>query len=166
MDLNSWLTVMLLAASPVSELRGAIPVAYYVFGWPLQLSWAVSVVINALAGIMVFLLLPRVVALLTRRFKKLALLYNIYSQSALRRHGVKFKLRGLIGLFIFIAIPLPFTGAWTGALLAYLFNFPKRATALVTVGAVATAGLLVVGVMALGQAVPALIRELIIGKIS
>ena len=165
MSLQEWLTVAFLAASPVSELRGAIPVAYYAFGWPLQLSWIFSVLINALAGVLVFLLLPLVASQLARRSKKLTWFYGFLAQRAIRQHGARFKLNGLAGLFIFIAIPLPLTGAWAGALLAYLFNFPRRATILTIIAAVTTAGLLVTGVIATGEALPALIRELIIGKI-
>src|SRR3989338_2501319 len=165
MSLQEWLTVAFLAASPVSELRGAMPVAYYAFGWSLQLSWVFSVLINALAGILVFLFLPRVANQLAHRSKKLTWFYDFLAQRALKQHCARFKLKGLMGLFIFIAIPLPLTGAWTGALLAYLFNFPRRATILTIIAAVTTAGLLVTGVIATGEALPALIRELIIGKI-
>jgi uncharacterized membrane protein len=37
-----------------------------------------------------------------------------------------------LGLLIFVAIPLPFTGAWTGALIAYLFDL-KFAKSIITI---------------------------------
>jgi len=53
-------------------------------------------------------------------------------------------------LIIFVAIPLPFTGAWTGALLAYLYQFNKvRAFVCIFLGVVG-AGLIVLGIIYLG----------------
>ena len=50
---------------------------------------------------------------------------------------------GYLGLILFVAIPLPFTGAWTGALVAFLFKIPfKKAFPLIATG-VAIAGALV-----------------------
>ena len=55
-----------------------------------------------------------------------------------------------IALIIFVAIPLPFTGAWTGALLAYLYKFNKvRAFVCIFLGVVG-AGIIVSGIMTLG----------------
>jgi len=39
-----------------------------------------------------------------------------------KKVDVKIKRYEYLGLLFFVAIPLPFTGAWTGALIAYLFN--------------------------------------------
>jgi uncharacterized membrane protein len=49
----------------------------------------------------------------------------------------------IIGLWLYVAIPLPVTGAWTGALIAYVFDLdPRRAFYSITAG-VLTAGLIV-----------------------
>jgi len=50
-----------------------------------------------------------------------------------------------LGLLVFVAIPLPFTGAWTGALIAYLFNL-KFGRSLITifVGVLIAAGIMTV----------------------
>ncbi len=49
----NWLevgTVALLAAAPVSELRGALPLPHFVFGWPILNPFIFCVIVNALAG--------------------------------------------------------------------------------------------------------------------
>ena len=64
--------------------------------------------------------------------------------------GVRVKRSQMIGLFLFVAIPLPGTGAWTGALIAALINMRmRRAIPSIFLGVIA-AGIIVTLVMQLG----------------
>jgi uncharacterized membrane protein len=60
-----------------------------------------------------------------------------------RAKGDQVKKYGAIGLMIFVAIPAPGTGVWTGALLAFLFGLPFKQTLPALVAGAAIAGVLV-----------------------
>ena len=60
-----------------------------------------------------------------------------------RRAKKSIERYGVIGLWLYVAIPLPVTGAWTGALIAYLFNLDIRRSMYSITAGVLTAGLIV-----------------------
>ncbi|MBC7288052.1 MAG: small multi-drug export protein [Armatimonadetes bacterium] len=113
--------VAVLSALPVSELRGGIP-AGVALGLSLQRAWLVAVLANIISVIPVLLgfewfselcihrpLLGSIVGWLIRRARS--------KEEAVRRHGAW-------ALTLFVGIPLPMTGAWTGALIASVFGMP------------------------------------------
>ena len=113
------LAVMLTAALPIIELRGAIPV-----GISLGLSPVHSAIL-AFVGSMIpvpfilFTIRPMFKYLRrTRLFKKLI---NNITKKSLNKSG-KIKKYGTWGLLIFVAIPIPGTGVWSGSLAAALLN--------------------------------------------
>jgi len=67
-----------------------------------------------------------------RNFKSWARLMDWLFAKTRKRADAKIKKYEHFGLFIFVAIPLPFTGAWTGALIAYLFDL-KFSKSLITI---------------------------------
>lgn len=112
--------VFLIAMIPIFELRGAIPMGVLSYGLPL---WKVIPI--AVAGNMVpifFILL--FFDLITRLFFKVPILKRILEAifARTRRKGEMIEKYEEIGLMLFVAIPLPVTGAWTGSLAAYLFG--------------------------------------------
>lgn len=164
MTLTQLVSVIVLAALPVSELRGALPLAYLAFHWPLPFAFVLTVVINALTGIFVFLLLEPVSFWLRRYIPPLAEFYDRVVLRVQERHSTRFREWRYWALFSFITLPLPFTGVWTGALLAHLGGFERYKTITVIVAAVTVAGFIVTGVLLLGDAVPALLRGLLLGR--
>lgn len=152
------LTVAGLAALPVSELRGALPLAYFGFHWPLWLSFLVAAIANALAGAAVFLLLEPVSRFFRSHIPWLDMIYTRISQYAEGRHGARLKRGRGAALFVIVALPLPIIGgAWVGALLAHLTRMPLR-QALPLIGAgVIAAGFIVVGLIVAGGTVAALL---------
>lgn len=62
-----------------------------------------------------------------------------------RKHSEKFEKWGALALITFVAIPLPVTGGWSGALAAFVFGIPfKKALPLISLGIV-IAGIIVMG---------------------
>ncbi|MBM3297253.1 MAG: small multi-drug export protein [Candidatus Aminicenantes bacterium] len=116
----AWLATLMLAMMPIFELRGAIPVGNQVLGLPLSQAVILSVIGNMLPIIPILLLLGPVSKWLSRWkfFKKFFdwLFARTRSKSDIIR---KYE---LIGLMLFVAVPLPVTGAWTGAAAAFLFG--------------------------------------------
>ncbi|HEC77028.1 MAG TPA: ligand-binding protein SH3, partial [Thermoplasmatales archaeon] len=118
--LMEWMWVIILAMSPISELRGAIPFA---FAYKLNLYFAIPVIIFAN-----FLPAPFIIKLLEpienwlRKWKFWNNLLNkifSYTRKKTKKSIEKWE---SLALIIFVAIPLPVTGAWTGSLASYLFG--------------------------------------------
>ncbi|MDO9576957.1 MAG: small multi-drug export protein [Candidatus Cloacimonadales bacterium] len=119
-DASSELKVFLIAMLPIFELRGAIPVGILSYHLPY---W--KVIPLALAGNMVpiffILLFFDFVTKLCFKFKfSRKILEGIFRRT--RSKSAIIEKYEEVGLMIFVAIPLPVTGAWTGSLAAYLMG--------------------------------------------
>jgi len=121
MDLSSLLAIISLAASPISELRGAIPVAISVYDYPWWQAYLIGVAGNILPVPFILLLLEFITGLLSR--------WTIFDRffqwifRVVRRRGEKVSRWHYVGLILFVAIPLPVTGAWTASILSVLSKF-------------------------------------------
>ena len=114
------LLTAILASLPVTELRGAIPFAYFYLDLPWYEALGWSLIGNLLpVPFILYLLDP--VQLFLRRWK-LADRFFEWLFARTRRRGKLVEKRRAIGLAMFVAIPLPVTGAWTGAVAAYVFG--------------------------------------------
>lgn len=117
--INHELAVFIVSMLPIIELRGAIP-----FGITLGIDWwlvyILSVVGNVLPVPFIILFFRPIIDYLekTRLFGKLA--QKLKKRTTSKIDGVnKYK---MFGLFLFVAIPLPGTGAWTGAAIAAIMK--------------------------------------------
>jgi uncharacterized membrane protein len=140
--------VALLAASPVVELRGAIPLGLMVYKLPL---WQVFIL--AVAGNMIPVLSLPVFGffarMLSARFGVLERFFAWLFKRTRKRHVRSFELFRDFALVLFVAIPLPFTGAWTATLAAFVFGVPfGRAFPLILFGVIIAGG--IVSVLTLG----------------
>lgn len=114
------LLVMLIAALPIAELRVSIPVAIYAFGIPWWWAFLASVAGNMLPIPILLLFfdsLARLVSLVPPGKK---LMDWVFERT--RRHEKNLLRYEWLGLAIFVGIPLPLTGAWTGAILAFIMG--------------------------------------------
>ena len=134
-----WLKVLVVSALPIAELRGGIPLALYLGFDPVK-AYTISVLGNFLPipFLLVFLsLIERVV--LKTPFSSLYL--RVVKRTERRRKVIeKF---GYVGLTLFVAIPLPVTGAWTGCLLAFLLGLDKLKSVFYILLGILIAGLIV-----------------------
>ena len=121
----AYLTVLLLGLAPVSEIRGAIPVARALFSDDCEflLASTVGLLGNLAIAPVVLYLLNR----LERFVVKLGYLGRLYYRALelARKRSDKVSKYGVPGLIAFVAIPLPATGAWTGTLVAYILGLPR-----------------------------------------
>ncbi|HOQ24896.1 MAG TPA: small multi-drug export protein [Bacillota bacterium] len=133
-------TVFFTACLPYLELRGAIPLAISM-GASGRLALAVSLAGNLFPVIPLMLFLP-VVARWADRFAWV----NRVFRWVLAKVGKKREVidrYGPLGLVVFAAVPLPMTGAWSAAVLAYLLRIKKRKALPAIVVGVLAAGLIV-----------------------
>ncbi|MCX6841365.1 MAG: small multi-drug export protein, partial [candidate division WOR-3 bacterium] len=114
--LSPELVVVVIAALPIVELRGAVPVGILVLGMPWWQAVFWAVLGNIAPIILVLLLLERVVAWLSR----VALFRRFFEWLFARAQSKSASIQKyeFWGLATFVGIPLPGTGAWTGAVAA------------------------------------------------
>jgi len=114
------LIVVIIAALPIIELRGALPVAINVFHMPWYWAFCLSV-IGSLLPVPILLLFFESI---TRVISKVSIGKRLvdWILERTRRHGKLIERYERIGLILFVAIPLPVTGAWTGSIAAFLLG--------------------------------------------
>ncbi|MFC1967275.1 COG2426 family protein [Chloroflexota bacterium] len=135
MDILDIIRVLVIAASPISELRGAIPFAIGYYHFPWYYAFLIAVIGN-LAPVPLILFFLETASKLVGRVPCLDRLQQ-WLFSKLRRRGKLVERYERIGLALFVAIPLPITGAWTGSILAVLFGLKRRTSLLsITVGVI------------------------------
>ncbi|MCZ6766269.1 MAG: small multi-drug export protein [bacterium] len=115
---------IILAMAPVSELRGAIPYAIVVGNIPWQQAYVMAVIANFIPVIPILFLIGPVSEYM-RRWQTFDRFFNwLFTRT--RRKGKMIERFEVLGLILFVAIPLPITGAWTGSLAAFLFGVRRR----------------------------------------
>ena len=115
---------IILAMAPVSELRGAIPYAITVGNIPWQQAYVMAVIANFIPVIPILFLIGPVSEYM-RRWQTFDRFFNwLFTRT--RRKGKMIERFEVFGLVLFVAIPLPITGAWTGSLAAFLFGVRRR----------------------------------------
>lgn len=141
------LIVVIVGFLPISELRGAIPLGLS-FGFPLWKTFYLSVLGNMLPIVpLLFLLEP--VSNKLRRFKIWSRFFDWLFERTRKKADTVQKYEAL-GLAIFVAIPLPMTGAWSGVIAASLFKVQFRYALLAIALGVILAGLIVSAFCVLG----------------
>lgn len=117
--LGNLLSTFLISMAPVVELRGGIPwgVAHDL---PLWEAYFAAVLGNMLPVPFVILFMRHILNWL-RSFPKIGAIADRLEKRALDK-GEKVQKYEAFGLFLLVAIPLPGTGAWTGALVASVFD--------------------------------------------
>lgn len=121
--MKNLLWVFAISMVPVIELRGAIPAAAAI-GVPWYLAYPVALVGNLLPVPFILLFIEKIFAWM-KRVNLFPRLIHWLEEKA-QKGVAKVEKYALLGLFLFVAIPLPGTGAWTGALIAALFHMDKR----------------------------------------
>ena len=138
--LTKYILTFFMSMVPVIELRGAVP-----FGvgmdLPLLPVLIVSVVGNMLPVPFIALFIRRIFAFLRRRSLRLDALVTKIEDRA-RKKARRIKKYETLGLFILVAIPLPGTGAWTGALFGALLNIRLKWLLPAIFAGVVTAGVI------------------------
>ncbi|MBQ6401858.1 MAG: small multi-drug export protein [Firmicutes bacterium] len=125
---------------PVFELRGALP-----FGVGLGLDPWVALVVSILGNMVpvpfIILFIRRILEWM-KRFEKFRRIAEKLEEKA-KKHEDKIEKYEALGLFFLVAIPLPGTGAWTGSLVAAIFDLRMKTAVPVIFAGVVTAGIVV-----------------------
>lgn len=140
-----YLIIFFVAMVPLIELRGAVPIAV-AMGLPKILSFVVSIVGNMIPVPIIYLFSRKVL----EWGKDKPVIGKFFSWCLLKGEKGGRKLQAKAGrglywaLFLFVGVPIPGTGAWTGTLAASILDLDFKKTVLAV-----TAGVLLAGVIML-----------------
>lgn len=150
MEILQWLTetmageftfTMLVSMIPVIELRGGIPFGVAA-GLPVWAAYIAAVIGNLIPVPFIIVYIRRIFQWMRKRLPRLNRLVDALERKA-HLKGRKVTKYKYLGLAILVAIPLPGTGAWTGALAAAFLDMPLRKAMPAVVAGVVTAGLII-----------------------
>lgn len=122
-----WAT-LLISMIPITEIRASIPIAIEVYGLPIWKTWLIAVVGDMIPALVILSVIPHAHKWITKH-KFLGKVLTHELEKAERRFSGKYAKYGAIALIIFVGIPLPLTGSWTGSLASFVFNIPFKKSA-------------------------------------
>jgi uncharacterized membrane protein len=143
------LVVFILSMIPIAELRGAIPVGIVLYNIQWFYVLPIALIGNLLPVPLLFLLLKQI-----RKLSNKMGIVGVWVEKFLKRtqrRADSINRYGKIGLTLFVAVPLPVTGAWTGAIAAYLLGFKFRDAFLPIAAGVLIAGIIVTAISVLSN---------------
>jgi len=128
--MNQLILAIILSILPISELRGGLPIAINyaikkgVSIWPI---FSLIVLVNIFAIFLAFLILDYLHKHLMK-FKGYRKIFGFFlkrTQKKAKYVEKRMKIYGYLALAIFVAVPIPITGAWTGTLIAWLLGLDR-----------------------------------------
>lgn len=157
MDLLTWLQetlggefifTLLVSMIPVVELRGGIPFGV-ALGLPYPAAFTAAVIGNILPVPFIVIYIRRIFQWMRRRMPRLdGMVDKLETKAHLK--GQKVSKYKYLGLMLFVGVPLPGTGAWTGALAAAFLDMPLRKAMPSIIAGVVLAGCIMTGLTHMG----------------
>lgn len=148
-NLPWWLAIFLITLLPFLELRASIPVGFLALNQPWWSIFLVAVISNIILAPIVYVFWNKIIHL----FRWIKFIDKIYIKTIERVQKKSKKIidkYGELGLAIFIGIPLPGSGVWSGALAANIFDLKFKKFMIASIIGVLIAGIIVTVVMVSG----------------
>ena len=135
-----YLYTFFISMLPIIELRGAIPV-----GAASGLPWYINYLLCCVGNMLPVPIILFFVEIVLNFMKKIRHLDRIacWVEEKAEKHKDKVTKYATWGLFLFVAVPLPGTGAWTGSLIAALIKMDRKKAFVSVLGGVLTAGVII-----------------------
>ncbi len=149
-NISHELLIITISALPVVELRGALPVAINLLHMPWYRAFFLAIIGNLLPVPILLLFLDSLAGVISRVDIGRRLVNWVFEHT--RRRGEAIERYEKIGLMLFVAIPLPITGAWTGSIVAFLLGLKFRYAFLSIMAGVVIAGAIVTSLCVIGWA--------------
>ena len=125
-NITSQLAVFFTAMTPIGEIRAAIPLGLGVYKLNLYSVFIIAVIGNLIPAVIIIYILEPLSKFLMRKFRPANRFFNWLFNRTRRKYSKKFEKYSGFALAVFVGIPLPMTGAWTGALIAFVFGIPPK----------------------------------------
>lgn len=120
------LATVLMAMTPLGELRLALPVAILGFKLPIWEAYILAVAGNMMPALVIASFAGRFQRWVESRAARWGRDWADYLANVQKKFAGPHRKYGLWGLVVFIGIPLPMTGAWSGALATFIFGIPLK----------------------------------------
>jgi len=134
--------VFVLAMMPFIELRGAIPFGALFLDLPFWKIFLISILGNIFPIIFILIFLEKIVEFLSKRSQFFRVFFEWLFERTRKRFAPLRKKYGKSALVLFVALPFPLSGAWSGSLVAFLFGFSfKLAFFLISLGVLIAGGI-------------------------
>ena len=150
-----YILVFFISMVPIIELRGAVPIGVTYFGLNEYITLAVCIVGNMIPVPIIYLF-ARKVLIWGSKLKHGSGIFKWFLQKgekAGQKLTAKSKKNGaFVALMLFVGIPLPGTGAWTGTLAASMLDFDAKKTTKAVVLGVLMAGIIMLAISLLAKA--------------
>ena len=147
----TWFWIFFTSMVPWWESRYVIPMAMLYFNWEWWQALPLAVIGNMLP-VPFILLFFHFVEKFLRNYKFWANFMDWLFAKTRKRADSKIRRYEYLGLLLFVAIPLPFTGAWTGSLIAYLFDLKfSRSLITIFIGVIIAAIIMIILTLTLGN---------------
>lgn len=147
------LLVLVLAATPIIELRGALPVAIFTYGMSPWLAYVLCVIGSFAPTVVIVYLLGPVSDFLRKHSKFFEKFFAWLFLYAREKNAKKLEKLKDSAVFVIAALPIPLAGAWSGALAAFVFDVPPKKSLPLIFAGTAVAGaavlLLILGAKAI-----------------
>ena len=152
MNIVGYLATLAISVIPIIELRGAIPVAVFTFHLTYVEAFIISFIGNILPVYFIVKFIRPIFDLLGK-IKIFRVIIDWISEKATKKIAESKKLQTatILGLYLFVAIPLPGTGAWTGSLIANFLDLPPKKAIPPIVAGVFTAGVIILVLTAIAN---------------
>lgn len=114
------ITLLIISALPIIELRGAIPIGILKYSMNPYEVLVLSVIGSTLPSPFLIILFKKLI----HRLEKIKFLEKLvlYQKNRVIKKANKLKKSKIIGLILLVAIPIPSTGAWTGSMVASILD--------------------------------------------
>ena len=139
--MNNLFEIIMLSLLPIAELRGGIPLAIY-YGYNPLTAFLISTLANMLIAPVGMLFLETLNNFFLRIRGYNSFFHGNVERTRRKIHPIIEKY-GYIGLMIFVATPLPFTGAYSGTLGAWALGMERKKSILFIILGVLIAGIIV-----------------------
>lgn len=124
--LPDWLVIACLTVIPVVEMQASFPVALGVFKMSVWQAYIIVVTANMIPALIVFYGWDTVIRQSQRHWPWFHGFMSRYHDRLHTRWQEKIDRYGPIAVFLFVAVPGPFSGVWSGSMLAWIFGLHRK----------------------------------------
>ena len=142
---------------PVTELRFSIPYFILIEEILWQKVFIISIIGNIIIGLLVLYIIAPMMFLLKRNHYFHKIINYILNRT--KSKSIIINNYKLMGLILFIGIPLPFTGVWTGALASYLFSISRKRSMIGIITGVLISSIIILSLTLIGQEIGNIFRR-------
>jgi uncharacterized membrane protein len=147
-----WIATVILSALPVTESRLTIPIAVTVWNMSPIAAYCFAMIGNAIPFIPIFFGFRAVKLWAARHAPWSVQWFERALHRVQRKIGTQYERWGILAVLLFVAVPLPGTGVWSGTLLAVALELSWKRAAFAVIGGMLIMGTIVLGVTLVGRA--------------